>query len=246
MTDSPAAPNAADDFERSPLKPVRRRVAERLLESAQATVRASTSVECDFEAVQEIRQAHNAAARAAGEAALTFLPFIAFAAARAFREAPEVCAQIDLAEGIWVQPRRFNLGIAVASPAGLVVGVVHDADRFPVIELAQRIDDLSARIRSRRFTPADCAGGVMTLSNPGSFGSYFSQPVVNPGETAILCADGIARRAVVEEDRIVARLRAILGLAFDHRVVDGEQALSFLNHCRRTLETFDPKWMRDV
>lgn len=229
----------------SALSPVRRRIAENLLWVTHNTARASTTVEVDFEAVAAVRTAHAERYRIQHGSSLTFLPFVAFAACRALEKIPEVTARMDIAANSWTVPRSVHLGVAVSSDKGLTVPVIRNAHQLTLMALAREIERSADAVRAGSFKPADAQGGTLTLTNPGSWGSFMSQPITNRGETSILCMDGIEKRPVVVEDRIVPRYRGYLTLAFDHCIVDGSTALRFLNEVKSQLHSCDGNWLTD-
>jgi pyruvate/2-oxoglutarate dehydrogenase complex dihydrolipoamide acyltransferase (E2) component len=229
----------------SALSPVRRRIAENLLWVTQNTARASTTVEVDFEAVVAVRTAHAERYRIQYGSSLTFLPFVAFAACRALEKIPEVTARMDIAANSWVVFRSVHLGIAVAWDKGLTVPVIRNAHQLTLTALAREIERSAGAVRTGSFKPADAQGGTLTLTNPGSLGSFMSQPITNRGETSILCIDGIEKRPVVLDDRIVPRYRGHLTLAFDHCLVDGSTALRFLSEVKSQLQCCNGSWLSD-
>jgi 2-oxoglutarate dehydrogenase E2 component (dihydrolipoamide succinyltransferase) len=223
---------------------VRRRIAENLLWVTNNTARASTTVEVDFETVAATRATHAEGFRSQQGFSLTFLPFVAFTVLRALEKYPDIAAKVDLSANRWIVPQAVHLGIAVSREAGLTVPVIHDAQRLTFTELAIAIERAATAVRSGTLKPSDTQGGTLTITNPGSFGSYVSQPIVNRGESSILCVDGIEKRAVFVNGEIVARLRGFLTLAFDHCVVDGRAALTFLNHVKSQLQSLDDTWLQ--
>jgi 2-oxoglutarate dehydrogenase E2 component (dihydrolipoamide succinyltransferase) len=227
----------------SPLSATRKRIAESLLWVSHNTARASTTVEVDFEAVAAARAACAQRCRSENGLSLTFLPFVALAACQALQKFPQVQARIDLDSNVWTVPQVINLGIAVAHETGLTVPIISDAGSLSFLELATRLEKAAIAVRDGTIRPKDAQGGTLTITNPGSFGSFLSQPIMNRGETSILCIDGISKRAVVLDDAIVARYRSYLTLAFDHRIVDGSLALRFLNAIKASLEGCDQTWI---
>jgi 2-oxoglutarate dehydrogenase E2 component (dihydrolipoamide succinyltransferase) len=226
-----------------PLPAAMRRASANLLWVTQNTARASTTVEVDFEAVAGVRSSAAGDFLARHGFRLTYLPFIAFAALRALREFPEVAARIDVDANTLEIPSQVHLGIAVARDAGLIVPVIRDADKLGFLALAKEIDGAAKKARAGLIAAADVLDGTFTISNPGVFGSYLSSPIMNRGESSILCVDAVERRAVVVGTDIVARLRAFLTLAFDHRVVDGMLALMLLGSIKATLDACTVSWI---
>lgn len=218
-------------YRRVPLSPVRRRTGERMVRSVSTIPHASISVEVDYSRVAQARAALGPDWRTEHGTSLTYLPFILSALCVAIHEFPEVNATLDGTELLVAE--RVNLGIAVDLGAqGLVVPVIHDADRRSVAELALAVADLARRARAKQLTPEDVTGGTYTVTNPGPFGTYVSAPIINPPQAAILAVDGITKRPVVvsdeHDDRIAIRPVGLLTQTFDHRVFDGAYCAAFL------------------
>ena len=154
---------------------------------------------------------------------------VAKAVCLAMRHTPELNAQWDGDNQEIVLKRAVNLGIAAATERGLVVPNIRDADQMTMVELAEALDDLTATARAGKAQPAQLSGGTFTITNVGVFGVDAGTPIINPGESGILCVGAIERRPWVDDDdQIVARWVTTLALSFDHRIVDGEQGSRFL------------------
>jgi pyruvate/2-oxoglutarate dehydrogenase complex dihydrolipoamide acyltransferase (E2) component len=232
-----------DQYQARAVTPQMRRAAENLLWVVQNTARASTTVEVDFEAVATVRAALADEFRERHGLPLTYLPFIAAATLRALQRYPEIAAQIESATNTLRVPTHTHLGIAVAREAGLIVPVIREAEKLTFIGLAQQIGTSVDRVRAGIHGASEVTGGTFTISNPGALGSYLSAPVMNRGETSILCVDAVEMRAAVVDSDIVARRRAFFTLAFDHRIVDGMLALKFLADVKAQLQSCDPSWI---
>ncbi len=155
---------------------------------------------------------------------------VAKAVCLAMRHTPELNAQWDGENQEIVLKRAINLGIAAATERGLVVPNIRDADRMSMVELAEALDDLTATARAGKAQPSQLSGGTFTITNVGVFGVDAGTPIINPGESGILCVGAIERRPWVgDDDQIVARWVTTLALSFDHRIVDGEQGSRFLS-----------------
>lgn len=228
----------SDSEIRIPLTATRKKIASNLLEVSHRTARASTTVEVDFENVARIRNLYKNRFREKHGMQLTFLAFVALCACEAIRKFSDVTATIDDEAGEWVTPKNINLGIAVARDTGLTVPVIENADRMDLISLALKIEEIATTVRSGSFISKGVKSRAITLTNPGSFGSYISQPIMNSGETSIICIDGIEPRVSVFDGQIAIRHKAFLTLAFDHRIVDGQLALAFLNEMKKNIESF--------
>jgi 2-oxoisovalerate dehydrogenase E2 component (dihydrolipoyl transacylase) len=139
-----------------------------------------------------------------------------------------------------VLKKRVNMGVAVGVEDGLIVPVIHDADRLSVTGLAHAIDDLVTRARARKLKLEDVTGGTFTIDNTGVFGSLVSQPIINPPQAAILSTEAIMKRPVVRDDAIAVRSIMNLCIAFDHRIVDGSHVGPFMQGIKRRLEALAP------
>ena len=216
-----------------PMSVMRRRIAERMVESRRTSAHVHTLFEVDFSAA--------AAARAGfpDGTAPGYLAYIARAVSEALAATPVVNATVD-GENV-VYHERINLGIAVALDWGLIVPVVKDADRLAVGAIDAAVRDLAARARAKQLAPEDVEGGTFTITNPGSFGSLLGMPIINQPQVAILGTGAIEPRPAVVDGAVVARLRGFLTLGFDHRLIDGAVADRFLAQVKAALE--DPQWL---
>ena len=236
LVETPAVEVAAAgaDEERAALSPVRRMIAENMVRSASEIPQAWTLVEVDVSGMVARRAAVRDDFRRREGINITYLPFVMKAVAESLRENP-------LLNSSWggdsiIYKRRVNIGIAAATPNGLVVPVVHDADTLSVAGLARRLDDLTSRARAGRLTLADVQGGTFTLNNTGALGSVLSQPLVNHPQAAILTTEAIVKRPVVVGDGIAIRSMMNLCMSFDHRIMDGAEASAFINGVKERLE----------
>ena len=219
-----------------PMSVVRRRIAERMVESRRTSAHVHTVFDVDFSRVAAIRSARRAAYEEAG-VKLSYLVFVARAAVEALREVPVVNASLD--GDTIIHSSEVHLGIAVALDDGLIVPVVKGAQDKTMRELGRAIGDLSERARSKQLVPDDVDGGTFTITNPGVFGSIFGLPIINQPQLAILCMGAVEPRAAVVAGEVVAQTRAYLTLAFDHRVIDGAVADRFMSTLKQSLEEFD-------
>ncbi len=237
-TRAPAAAPAQEE-EAVPLTAIRRTIAQRMAASAFGAPHAWLAMEADVTGLVRLRESQKEGFRQRRGFDLTYLPFAAHALAQALTQHPYLNA--SWAEDRIVLKRRVHLGIAVATERGLLVPVVHDANRLSVAGLAAAIHDLSERARAGKLTLEDVQGGTFTLDNTGAFGSVVSMPIINQGQAAILSLEAINRRPVaVAEDAIAVRSVVNLCLSFDHRILDGAQAGGFLGDVKRRLEAFQP------
>ncbi|HEY1825930.1 MAG TPA: 2-oxo acid dehydrogenase subunit E2, partial [Acidimicrobiales bacterium] len=174
---------------------------------------------------------------------LTYLPFVAAAVLDALRAFPHLNASVG--DNALIVHRRINLGIAVDLDGdGLVVPVIHDADRYDVVSLARRIRELATSARTKRLVLDDTSGGTFTITNPGPFGTLMTGAIINQPQVAILALDGVSRKPVVitsawGEESLAIHSVGLLALTFDHRAVDGATAAKFLAHVSATLNGSD-------
>jgi 2-oxoisovalerate dehydrogenase E2 component (dihydrolipoyl transacylase) len=219
---------------------MRRAIAEHMVRSVQTAPHAWVMVECDMSAVVALRDRHRAEFERRTGVKLTFLPFTALAVIGALRKHPTLNASFT-PEGILLR-RDINLGIAVALEEGLVVPVVHGADRLSLAGLAEAFQRLGERARTAQLRLEDIQGGTFTLNNAGALGTLMTQPIINQPQAAILATDAIVRRpVVVAGDAIAVRPMMNLCLSFDHRINDGLGATRFISTVRDTLQAMDER-----
>jgi 2-oxoglutarate dehydrogenase E2 component (dihydrolipoamide succinyltransferase) len=228
------APSPADGEERVPMSAIRKRIAERLVQAQRTAAILTTFNEVDMSAVQGLRARYKDRFRDRYGVGLGFMSFFARATIAALREVPPLNAEI---RGDDVVYKRFvHLGVAVATERGLVVPVVHDAHRLSFAEIEREIERLAARAREGKLALAELSGGTFTLTNGGIFGSLLSTPILNPPQSGILGMHKIEKRPVVVDDQIVVRPMMYVAVSYDHRLVDGEQAVTFLVRVKERLE----------
>jgi len=227
----------AEREERLPLRGLRRVIAKAMLASHQQTVRTLHVDEADVSGLVALRGKLKPLAEAQG-VKLTYLPLIMKAVVVALRAYPILNASLDEAAGEIVIKRYYNLGVAVATEAGLVVPVIKDVDQKGILALAQELSALADKARDGKLAPEDIKGGSFSITNVGSLGGLFSFPIINVPEAAILGVHTIKKRPVVmPDDSIAAREMLYLSLSFDHRLIDGAEAANFTNHLISLLET---------
>ncbi len=221
-----------------PMSPLRRLVAEHMVLSKRVSAHVGTVAEVDMGGVAAVRAAHKEGFQRAQGFALSYLPFIVHAAVRALREFPALNASV--LEDAIVEKQDIHVGIAVETEKGLVVPVVRHADRLSLAGLAQAVEDLAARARSKRLSPDELTGGTFTVSNPGRHGNLYGFAIINQPQVGILRMGEIVKRPVVRsasgDDAIVIRPIMHLALSYDHRAVDGAPANGFLHRIRQLLE----------
>jgi pyruvate dehydrogenase E2 component (dihydrolipoamide acetyltransferase) len=245
---TPAAPKpAAADDEVVPLSKIRRQTAEHMLRSVATSPHVLQAVEVDYERVDQARAAKGESWKAREGFSFTYLPFIARAVCAAIAAYPWVNASLG-AEALNVH-KRVHLGIAVNLDfQGLVVPVVRDAHRRGLAELAREMNRLAVAARAGTLKPDDVSGGTYTLSNSGSFGTFFTAAIINQPQVAILSTDGVRKKPVVVEgpggDVIAIRPVGVLAHSFDHRAIDGAYSAAFLRKVKQILETRD--WLAEL
>ena len=237
----PAAETPAPDRREERVRMSRRRrtIAQRLLEASQSTAMLTTFNEIDMSAVMDIRKRHNEEFQKRYGVKLGFMSFFVKASIGALRAFPPINAEIAGEEIVF--KHYFDIGMAVGSSEGLVVPVVRDADRLSFAEIEQRIKDLVAKTEAGKLSIEDLRGGTFTITNGGVFGSLLSTPILNPPQVGILGLHKIEERPVALNGQVVIRPMMYVALSYDHRIVDGREAVQFLVHITQALE--DPAWM---
>jgi pyruvate dehydrogenase E2 component (dihydrolipoamide acetyltransferase) len=240
---SEIAPVPASNDRVVPFSRVRRRTAEHMVRSKSTSPHAFIAAETDFENVERVRKAWGPRFKAEEGFSLTYLPFVARASVEALREFPNLNASV--AEDSLIVHQEINLGIAVDLDfEGLIVPVVHRAEEITLRGIARRIRDLADRARTRQLVADDISGGTFSITNDGPFGTYFTVPIINQPQVAILATDGIKRRPVVithpdGSESIAIHSVGVLGMSWDHRAVDGAYVSSFLARLGELLQTRD-------
>ncbi len=223
-----------EEEERVSMTHLRQRIAERLVQAQHTAAILTTFNEVDMSAVMELRARHKARFAEVHGVSLGFMSFFARACIGALSDLPIVNAQIDGADIVY--KRHVHLGVAVGTERGLVVPVVHHADQKSFAEIEGEIERLAGLARQGKLGIQDLSGGTFTISNGGVYGSLLSTPILNPPQSAILGMHKIQKRPVVVDDQIVIRLMMYLALSYDHRLIDGAQAVTFLVHVKERLE----------
>ena len=239
--DEGAGPPAAEepDVERVPMSGLRRVIATRLVEAQRAAAILTTFNEIDLGELLALRARHRERFRARHGVDLGLVSLFARATVHALREVPIVNARIEGDDVVY--HHRVHLGIAVSTPRGLVVPVVRDADRQGLAALERAIATLAGRAREGRLGPQELRDGTFTITNGGVFGSLLSTPILNPPQSGILGMHKIEPRPVAVDNQVVIRPMMYVALSYDHRLVDGEQAVTFLVRVKEALE--DPARM---
>jgi 2-oxoglutarate dehydrogenase E2 component (dihydrolipoamide succinyltransferase) len=237
---APRAPVAADDSareERVKMTRLRQTIARRLKEAQNTAAMLTTYNEVDMTAIMALRNEYKDLFLKKHGVKLGFMSFFTKACCHALKEVPEVNAEID---GTDVVYKNFvHMGVAAGTPTGLVVPVVRDADQMSFAAIEKKIGELGARARDGKLSMAEMQGGTFTISNGGVYGSLMSSPILNPPQSGILGMHKIQDRPVVVNGEIVIRPMMYLALSYDHRVVDGKGAVTFLVRVKEALE--DPR-----
>ncbi len=231
---TPAAPLADERITRQPMSPLRRRVAERLLAARQQTAMLTTFNEADLSRVMALRKKHGEEFEKKHGVKLGFMSFFVKAVTEALPEFPAVNARID-GEDI-VYQHFYDIGVAIGGDKGLVVPVLRDADRMHFADIEQGIANLVDKVKTNKLAIADLEGGTFTISNGGVYGSLLSTPILNPPQSAVLGMHAIQQRPVVVDGEIVIRPMMYLALSYDHRIIDGRQAVTFLKRIKELVE----------
>ena len=223
--------------ERVKMTRLRRLIAKRLKEAQNTAAMLTTFNEADMSAVMEIRTRVQDDFVKKHGVKLGFMSFFVKACVVALREIPEVNAEID-GEHI-VYKNHYDIGVAVGTEQGLVVPVLRDAEAKGFAEIEAEIADLASRARSGKLTIDDLTGGTFTITNGGIYGSLLSTPILNPPQSGILGMHAITKRPVVIDDQVVVRPMMNLALSYDHRMVDGREAVTFLVRVKQCIEAPD-------
>lgn len=231
---APSAPPVASRQHREHMSLLRKTMARRLVEAKTATAHLTTFGEVDMERVLALRSAHQEAFQARHGIKLGLMSFFIKASCQALLEYPVVNAMIDGEDVVYNDVR--DIGVAVSTERGLVVPVIRGADARSFAELEKTLAELASRARERKILPDELAGGTFTITNGGVFGSLLSTPIINYPQSAILGMHAIQKRPVVVDDAIVARPMMYLALSYDHRLIDGREAVAFLSRVKALCE----------
>ncbi|MEN8148298.1 MAG: 2-oxoglutarate dehydrogenase complex dihydrolipoyllysine-residue succinyltransferase [Planctomycetota bacterium] len=232
------SPAPAGEEEVVPMSPLRRRVAERLVDAQQTMALLTTFNEIDMTAVMALRKTHGEAFLAKHGVKLGFMSFFVKAVIDALKLVPVINGEIrDSGQGGEIVYRNhYDIGVAVGGGKGLVVPVVRGADRLSFAEVEQTIADLAERAQKNRLTLEELSGGTFTISNGGIYGSLLSTPIVNPPQSGILGLHAIQQRPVGIDGEIVLRPMMYVAVTYDHRIVDGREAVTFLRRIKDCIE----------
>jgi 2-oxoglutarate dehydrogenase E2 component (dihydrolipoamide succinyltransferase) len=213
---------------------IRQRIAERLVESQQSTATLTTFNEADMSGIMAIREKYKDKFKEKHGVGLGFMSFFVKAAVEALKAFPNVNARIDGQEV--VHQHFYDIGVAVSTERGLMVPIVRDADQLSFAAIEKKIGELAVKARDGKISVGDLQGGTFTITNGGVFGSMLSTPILNPPQTGILGMHATQKRAVVVNDQIVIRPMMYLALSYDHRLIDGRDAVQFLVRMKEGVE----------
>jgi 2-oxoglutarate dehydrogenase E2 component (dihydrolipoamide succinyltransferase) len=228
---------AREEIIRKPMSPIRQRIAARLLDVRQNTAMLTTFNEIDMSRVQEIRKQFGEEFRQKHGIRLGLMSFFLKASVAALKQMPEVNAFIEGNEIAY--HNYYHIGVAIGAERGLVVPVIRNADRLGFAALERTIADFAKKVEENRLDISDLEGGTFTITNGGVFGSLLSTPILNPPQSAILGMHKIEDRPVVVAGQIVIRPMMYVALSYDHRIIDGREAVTFLRRIKDFVENPD-------
>jgi 2-oxoglutarate dehydrogenase E2 component (dihydrolipoamide succinyltransferase) len=233
---APAAPMNLGDRpeERVPMSRLRARIAERLVESQSTNAILTTFNEVDMKPVMDLRNKYKDKFEKEHGVKLGFMSFFVKAAVHALKKYPIINASVDGNDIVY--HGYFDIGIAVGSPRGLVVPILRNADQMSIADIEKKIGEFGAKAKEGKLTLEDLTGGTFSISNGGTFGSMLSTPIINPPQSAILGVHATKDRAVVVDGQIVIRPMNYLAMSYDHRIIDGREAVLGLVAMKEALE----------
>jgi len=234
VREAPTPTSSDDRVERVPMSPLRRTIARRLVQVNQEAAMLTTFNEVDMSAVKALRERYQPQFQERYGIKLGFMSFFVKASIEALKAFPAVNAEIQGDELLY--KHYFNIGVAVSGPKGLVVPVVKDAESLSFAETEQAIAELAKKARDNKLEPGDFQDGTFTITNGGIFGSMLSTPILNPPQAGILGMHNIVERPVGIEGRIELRPIMYVALTYDHRIIDGREAVSFLVRVKELVE----------
>jgi 2-oxoglutarate dehydrogenase E2 component (dihydrolipoamide succinyltransferase) len=220
--------------ERVPMSRLRARIAERLVESQSTNAILTTFNEVNMQPVIDLRNKYKDKFEKEHGVKLGFMSFFVKAAVAALKKYPIINASVDGNDIVY--HGYFDIGIAVGSPRGLVVPILRNADQMTIAEIEKKIGEFGAKAKDGKLTLEDLTGGTFSISNGGTFGSMLSTPIINPPQSAILGVHATKDRAVVENGQVVVRPMNYLAMSYDHRIIDGREAVLGLVTMKETLE----------
>lgn len=222
------------EIERVPMSSLRKRVAQRLVAAQQEYAMLTTFNEVNMQNIISIRTKFKDKFQEAHGVKLGYMSFFSLAVTEALKQYPVINASVE--DDHIIYHRYIDLGIAVSSARGLVVPVVRDVDKKSLAQIEQSINKLTIKVRDNALDIDDLTGGTFTITNGGVFGSMMSTPIINPPQSAILGMHAIQKKPIVEDDEIVIRPMMYLALSYDHRIIDGREAVLFLSRVKEIIE----------
>jgi 2-oxoglutarate dehydrogenase E2 component (dihydrolipoamide succinyltransferase) len=233
---SPAAAPAQGGREEQivPMTPIRRRIAERLVEAQKTAALLTTFNQVDMSSVTALRRQHQEAFQARYGIKLGFMSFFVKASIEALKQIPQINAEVRGHDIVY--RNYYDIGIAVGGGKGLVVPVLRNAERMSFAEIEKAIADFAQRVQANQIKVAELQGGTFTISNGGVYGSMLSTPIVNPPQSGILGLHAIEDRPVAIKGEVVVRPMMYIALTYDHRIVDGREAVTFLRRIKDVIE----------
>ncbi|WP_437227736.1 2-oxoglutarate dehydrogenase complex dihydrolipoyllysine-residue succinyltransferase [Planctomicrobium sp. SH661] len=220
---------------RVPMSPIRQTIARRLVEAQQNAALLTTFNEVDMSGVKALRESHQESFQKKYGIKLGFMSFFVKAVIEALNQYPQVGAQIDGTDLVF--RNYYDIGVAIGGGKGLVVPVLRNAERMSFAEVELAIAEFAQRAKENKLGLEDLEGGTFTITNGGVYGSLLSTPIVNPPQSGVLGMHGIFDRPVAVNGEVVIRPMMYLALTYDHRVIDGREAVSFLRRIKETIET---------
>ncbi|MBS0207672.1 MAG: 2-oxoglutarate dehydrogenase complex dihydrolipoyllysine-residue succinyltransferase [Planctomycetes bacterium] len=222
------------EIEIVPMSPLRKRIAERLVEAQHTAALLTTFNEIDMSGVMALRSEHKEKFQEKYQCKLGFTSFFVKAVVEALKTIPQVNAEIRDQQIVY--HNYFDIGIAVSSAKGLVVPVLRNAERMGFAEIEMAVEDFGRRARENKIKLEELEGGTFTISNGGVFGSLLSTPIINPPQSGILGLHAIQDRPVARDGQVVIRPMMYVALSYDHRIVDGREAVTFLRRVKEAIE----------
>lgn len=217
-----------------PMSPIRRRIAERLVAAQQTAALLTTFNEIDMTAVKQLRSKYQDAFVERYDLKLGFTSFFVKAVVEALKDTPQLNAEIQGTDIVY--RNHYDVGVAIGGGKGLLVPVLRNAERMGFAEIEQSVKDFAARAQKNQISLEELQGGTFTISNGGVYGSLLSTPIVNPPQSGVLGMHAIQDRPVVVDGEIVVRPMMYVALTYDHRIVDGREAVTFLRRVKETIE----------
>jgi len=217
-----------------PMTPIRRRIAERLVEAQKSAALLTTFNQVDMSAVMELRKKHQETFQARYNIKLGLMSFFIKAAIESLKDVPQLNAEVRGHDVVY--RNYFDIGIAVGGGKGLVVPVLRNAERMSFAEVEKAVADFAQRAQANQLKVDELQGGTFTISNGGVYGSMLSTPIVNPPQSGVLGLHTIEDRPVARDGAVVIRPMMYIALTYDHRVVDGREAVTFLKRVKELIE----------